>query len=466
MLDQLPEELLELCAESCSRFALKTLRRLCKTTKSSATKRLFSQVILKYERESALGCLAIMDDRNLRELVTTVTIRTSEPENRVAGVYRDQKRGGSQPEFDQCCKSLGKFANLRRLEVRHDEDCAQPPMHRWMPESAETIEFRDHVLSNVFFGLRSVLHPATKFEDLSIYNLQDMYLEDLQEGYGFKPIMKQLKRLALHIATEDPERIWLFWPNRLPADATVQPRSMVPMLQDYFLEDLRVQWLDTTASSLTSLALYADTYWGVYPACPLAVTHFPHLTDLALGKYTFAHDKQLDWVFNHRKTLRSLTLDDCPIVHEWYMEGGYGEFQPLVFDEDMARPQREHRKYETRWHDYFALIKDNLPGLRHFAMGEIHYPRDMSELAMAKRHKLGTFCSEQCYRVFVQGEFKDAWYHDDGTGLPLEDQPMLYDECGPEDGRWRPEYPNCYEEDMKALKELVDVVRARRRPRV
>ncbi|KJX94239.1 hypothetical protein TI39_contig4205g00006 [Zymoseptoria brevis] len=279
-----------------------------------------------------------MDDRNLRELVTIVTIRISEPVNRNAGVYRDQKRGCSQPEFDQCCKSLGKFPNLRRLEVRHDEDCAQPPMHRWMSESAETIEFRDHVLGNIFFGLHNALHPARKFEDLSIYNLQDMYLEDLQEGYGFKPIMKQLKSLALHIATEDPERIWLFWPNRLPADANVQPRAMVPMLQDYFEVDLRVQWLDTTANSLTSLALYADTYWGVYPACPLAATHFPHLTELALGKYTFAHDKQLDWVFSHRRTLKSLILDDCPIVHEWYMEGGYGEFQPLVFDEDMARP--------------------------------------------------------------------------------------------------------------------------------
>ncbi|SMR53172.1 unnamed protein product [Zymoseptoria tritici ST99CH_1E4] len=393
-----------------------------------------------------------MQSEHLRAFVTGVTILTSD---RAYGINFSKKERQVSRNFQRCCLMLGKFRNLRRIELRFDRDCGPPDDPRY--EFSETLAFRDRVFRMILQGLDNPSYRATRVDELSIHNLQDMKMETAQSRPGFKTMISQLKALSLSIATEHPG--FGVHPHRT--------RSNLPEIQNFFNNTLPVQWLRPSQNGLTRLALYADTYWGYYPACDLRALRFPCLTDLALGCYTFAHDHQLHWILEHRQTLQSLSLDDCPIMHEIYVPKTSKGSDPLPFDDDQPRLKTDAYvwEYKTRWHHYFTLIRTQLHKLMSFAIGETELDGSTGrthEIAMTHRSYLGATLAEGRYMRFHDEEYKVA------ETDPPEDlvvyldfaahnahEAERYEEYG--------EYPDCEEEDQKALDQLMEAVRRRAR---
>lgn len=77
------------------------------------------------------------------------------------------------------------------------------------------------------------------------------------------------------------------------------------------------------ARCLTTLALNIDPDYGFIPCLDVQPLHFPLLTSLSLCHFLFGHSGQGphdldDFVVRHKMTLRSLTLDSCPMLFdEW-----------------------------------------------------------------------------------------------------------------------------------------------------
>ncbi|KAK0738125.1 hypothetical protein B0T18DRAFT_239557 [Schizothecium vesticola] len=84
-----------------------------------------------------------------------------------------------------------------------------------------------------------------------------------------------------------------------------------------FMAELRTTVLapDCTAN-LRTLALYQTTFhFGFAPKLDLRGTHFPRLRTLALGRYTFTHAWQLEWLGGHGGTLEEVYFDDYIVIY-------------------------------------------------------------------------------------------------------------------------------------------------------
>lgn len=147
-------------------------------------------------------------------------------------------------------------------------------------------------------------------------------------------------------------------------------------------------------TQLTNLTLYADTYWGHFPSCPLDDLHFPNLQSLALGHYSFTHDSQLDWIFSHGQTLQILSLGDCPIIHHCTMYCGFDNNRVARTAKDCKNiwdSEDDTWKYEARWHNYFERTQAGLPKLKDFIIGHGEWdPWHTPHGPMVRRHLLKT----------------------------------------------------------------------------
>ncbi|EEH37452.2 hypothetical protein PAAG_07870 [Paracoccidioides lutzii Pb01] len=122
----------------------------------------------------------------------------------------------------------------------------------------------------------------------------------------------------------------------------------------------------------TLIPLLIHVLW-LYPKLDLRNSRFPSLRSLTLGRYSFVHDSQLDWILPHDLTIRNLYMENCIIFFEIEvnrynksqgpcpseMELGYGSGDPS------NRSMRYGASYTQRWHDYF-LASRVLRGTTHF----------------------------------------------------------------------------------------------------
>lgn len=110
-------------------------------------------------------------------------------------------------------------------------------------------------------------------------------------------------------------------------------------------------------SNLTTLELLSVSYWGYWPRIDLTPLFFPRLQVLALGKYTFTHFRQLNWITKHRN-LRKLYLYDCPIVSRIHLlcdfdKDGY----PVSGPGSNSRGPARVREYPATWTNYLDAIR-------------------------------------------------------------------------------------------------------------
>lgn len=160
-------------------------------------------------------------------------------------------------------------------------------------------------------------------------------------------------------------------------------------------------------ATLEHLTLYCDRHLGLCPALDLSVVHFPRLKSLALGKFTFAHGDQLDWILAHGPTLRELYLDNCWTIHHTRCYGTE-DTQP-VYPSAAREPWEPNeripcleRRYPRRWHHYFDSFRTGLPHLRHFRFGRSdwtnEYPFEKErDITIGLFDRYGTFRSMYGY---------------------------------------------------------------------
>lgn len=144
------------------------------------------------------------------------------------------------------------------------------------------------------------------------------------------------------------------------------------------MAELPAVWLQP-AENLTTLVLYQDHPFGFFPRLNLRGVRFPRLRTLALGRYTFSHEWQLDWLAEHGATLEELFLDSCTVLFTARVRPGCinAEAYPLwdratghhIHNAAAALGALETRFYSLTWARIFARVSNHLPALRRFGFG-------------------------------------------------------------------------------------------------
>lgn len=239
---------------------------------------------------------------------------------------------------------------------------------------------------------------------------------------------------------------------------------LIPEQHDFFEEDLPLYWLQPVQNHLVKLDLGRNGLWGYCPKAELRGLHFPKLKSLALREMAFSHDWQLQWILSHGETLKSLTLYGCVIAYGiWLADDHDAERYPrLTYDyrtwDSRDRNDVFHWSYEGRWNSFFDKMMEGLPYLCDMRYNA-DWPNDPE--TEIERHD---------YRIFYSAGFCGS---NERYLCPPEEWFPPFKRRGSHtharwpmgDGRFRSEvwYPDCLEEDQKALDELLKVVERRRR---
>lgn len=484
----LPDELLVLCCEHTDMLAARALRSTCKRFVPLATKRLFSHVHLLPTTESAKKARAILEDRELMPLVTSISIQASledwdgntdaHPDWDVPDVYANEPAYADDAEFGieingvlsktfkDMLADVGLFKNLRRVELKFDWEVVGDSGDD-SGNHKEWREYREPFFKNVLGALNDSDHPADKVHSLSIRNLHDLTDYDIMRSEDFKAVISRLDSLELSIATEE-------------CSASPEREIEYAERHRFFGKDLIEFWLAPMQENLANLKIYSNCYWGYLPKCDFRPLHFPRLKTLAFGNMTFTHDWQIDWIVSHGATLQSLTLDDCPIVHDALMYNNLDSERCVKLQDDYSlQDGGEHAAwtYPSRWHDYFRKLTAGLPRLRRFGVGhgpwDCGYSEDRATVPFEAAATLPAQLEAGRYVIFNGGigpcqwieprAAMDRYRDDDGIPKKITELEGQYDSCWDEDDdATPPSYPDCWDQDHEALDELMEAVNERR----
>ncbi|KAF2678099.1 hypothetical protein K458DRAFT_480996 [Lentithecium fluviatile CBS 122367] len=463
MFFQLPVELQRGCIQCLDVEGLKSFRLVNKDALAIATETLFGTVNLLPTYDNAEKLSFVREDATLNPLVRRVIFNT--PEDPLGYLFSG---GADESElldsFQDALLSVTKFSGLREVELRFAKDCALPgAWARFRGDVAETKEFRTAVLQAFFKGLAEQRELPVHVESLTIKNLQDGTDVSIYESDTFQAVRSRLKKLHLQIATENHEP---------------SPEDNVDFeaCQRYFDTELPEQWLKPLQPQLTYLTLYtAQCMWGFYPFCDLRRIHFPLLKSLALGNWTIVHEWQIDWLLSHGETLEELVLDDCPIVTALMMTDKQirPHWQDLVSLQTTRLGTRNYfKEVGLRWHHVFPRLRFGLPRLLHFAMGSGNW--EMQNM-FEERYELLNKCLWGRYYTFNIGTCPTPWAAgDDYEVLAYARMRRRKDKDARRatrflmmGGDWEHHpFPECDEEDLKAFRDLLDVVEKRQGVRV
>lgn len=365
-------------------------------------------------------------------------------------------------QFKQVIFDLGRFRNLRRVEIKFDQEVCGPSNEDLQSGNhREWKEYRDQFLEQLFKSLNDSEHPAANVRCLSIENLQDMVNVEIATSDDFKAVLARLDALELGIATEK-------------YDPSPENEIGITERHTFFGNYLAKYWLRPVQDHLLHLTLYCDTYWGYAPIFNCEAVHFPQLRSLALGNFTFFKHGQLQWILSHAGTLERLSLDDCPILHAGRVGKEVKPDNSLVYDIyeglEWDYDNEKFWTYEARWHDYLAMIKDGLPKLKRFAIGHGSWENlydDEEGSAFSSAPLTSAAMDVRRYCIFNYGIGPSQWV-ERGLDTAGDEQSGFYQVEGEEyDGVWEeeegpvPKPPMCKQEDEKALDELMRIVRAR-----
>ena len=430
---QLPVELRRLCVDNLhdDGETLKALRLANKELGTLATESLFQRAILNHTDESADKFVKLIQSP-LNPLMRHVVVNTSDdPEYSGGG----QDAAEVAETFGEAIVKMTEFQNLEEMELKYAQECAMDPDRD--KDVAETNEFRVQVMDFVLTALRR----AEKLKTLTIKNLQD-YHGEIFEGGEFAMARSRLTKLHLQIANECD-------------DASPENTIDYEALHDGFTRSLPLIWLKPLTHQLTHLTLYGgECLWGVWPFVDFReIPPFPHLKSLSLGNFVIAHDWQMDWIVAHSATLRQLILDDCSIpttmrLTEQQATPNFPNEAPFRIHPYAGKEYFVH--VALRWHNVFDRMRIGLPRLHHFAMGH----GDWNEgKAFEERYELANSIEDERYCMFDWGIGPSQWImysprRRSGYCFSVEQ-----DELVP--------FPQCKDEDQRALVKLLEVVEAR-----
>ncbi|CAG9983670.1 unnamed protein product [Clonostachys byssicola] len=368
---------------------------------------------------------------NLRHLIREITCDTW------VGLNFRYNAHASYPlpsEFLNALPYLRFFRNLSTLHVVFSSFCGHTFFDPY-ESIEETTDFRYRVLDTVFRSvagtwsaeqqaatdqtLQEMCYQMKYFEPvydqivpdvsdddiasriplktLTISNLGDYNDERLTNSDAFKSVLesKELVDLKLQITTQAYD----------PA-----PEEELYLCDKYdFFAALPSTWLSpTVAGNLNTMSLYCRDYWGWNPKMDFRAVRpglgvdsgFPNLKVLALGRYVFSHEWQVDWIAslgrqNGRGGLEELYLDNCPIMYHAYhlkpldesttvigkdkngdgivvSNEGYHRRDVLAHRPPTQRGggrTHDKREFPLRWHTILSQWNESMNGLRVFKMG-------------------------------------------------------------------------------------------------
>lgn len=444
--DSLPPEIVSIIANALDGdiSSLKTFRTVSKTCESVCTRLLFQEVKLLVNTRSMARLHCILGNSAIRHTVTSIRINTAEYTDKNLDTFDwDDRDEELLKLFNHYLSRLGRFRKLRSVNLTFSKSCVGPPLRRrwWASQVPESVSFRTDVLRSLFRGLNDTDNATLNFNDLTIENLQDWNEDVLAMSDDFQKVMAKTRRLQLQIATEHDESS----PTKF-----IEKRE----LHEFFGRQLSRDWLSHCAPHLTTLKLYAGTvHWGFVPKCVLP--HFPALVSLSLGRMTFTHDSQLQWLLSHAATLQELILDNSPIVvgAAWFGAldaDGY----PLDTSSVITADAPSTFTYSGRWHHYFRAFREHLHQLRTFGCG---FNSDHWEQAIAfqESHTLKPRLWPERYRNF------DTCWLERPPFATLNAEGAV--ERGAYDGSWvqAPCYPDCTDEDITELVKLREMMATR-----
>lgn len=469
MWTSLPVELQRQCLQSLDVASLCSLRLANKSISTIVTEILFQSVSLQPDEESAEKFHSVLGEEELRALVRTVIFNTSDDPD-----YRDgelRQEADLKPYYKQCLKKFTQFEKLREVQVKFARACAVPSTtSAWDREVVETVWFRTEVLRKLFKPLaRAIEEGGLEFFDtLTIKNLQDHVDGEIYRSENFKAVLARVNKLHLSIATETDDDC--------PEDS-INKRGC----HEFFNEDLLTHWLGPVQSHLTHLSLFAtECPWGFWPLCDLRKTHLPRLRSLSLGNWIIAHDWQIDWIISHAATLQELVLIDCPILSVAKMNdrealAHWPDIEP-IYTNTRFNTRIYLQEIKLRWHDVFARLHE-LTKLTKFG---VFLSQEGDEVDIfEERYKLGEefMCrwNRHCtsrdewnldrYCMFDMGLGPTQWVMGGSYWVMVKagDRHRVGSHVFYTGKKEREAYyfPQCDEEDMKALAELVKAVEGR-----
>ncbi|KXT18379.1 hypothetical protein AC579_8167 [Pseudocercospora musae] len=473
-IEDLPQELIDRFCMFADVPTLKSLRLTSKNCESAATRSLFSHVEVLPTEDSSNKCLELMSSPRLSILVKNLAFHTAiDPasdnedgeHNHRDSMYDGLIEGDDYEYFlpSPCydvLSGLAAFQELQHVSLTFSEHVHGDSLD-FASSARESMEFRDGVMIHL---LRSFIDPKSlqKFHQISLKNLQDSLHPSIKKGPKLKKLLSRLDSLSLQIATETH-------------DAAPELEIEMDERHEIFNTTLKKHFLTPIAANLHELKLFTTTglnthvYWGEYPQCDLRDVHFPKLQILGLGNFGFAYEWQLKWILSHADTLRTLVLDDCPIVIAGKTSQDM-EHAHIIPDTGGEEKDDEETfwTFDARWHTYLTRIKNELPNLTHFGMSCEMRGKDLENIHDAfSIYEVGAELSVHRYRVFNGGSLWDAatpyttFSKDvDGDGKKPEFE-LGWDE-DEDDGDKVVEFPNCWKEDQEALRELLDAVASRR----
>ncbi|KAF7549467.1 hypothetical protein G7Z17_g6356 [Cylindrodendrum hubeiense] len=365
----------------------------------------------------------IAQSEKLRPLVREITCDTWLGHT---AKYCDQFAFNHPAEFLNALPLIRCFHNLTSLHLRFSEHTKHEHIDAM---DTETDNFRYRVLDTVFhclagtwsaenqlemdekvlpysFEAEYVMAPAEVSElgpipikELTVSNLADYHDERFTESEVFKKVISSssLRDLKMSITLQEVEK---------DHDGEFQPADALWFREKYVMfESLPRTWLSpSVAGNLRVLSLYSRDYWGWNPKMDFRAIRpgsgpdsgFPNLKVLALGKYIFSHEWQIEWIeslgqMNASGGLEELYLDRCPILvqarHDAPADYGTtivgrdsdgnsvevsneGYYQmDAILEDDLFEPYMTYEDYPLRWHHIFPRWRESMKALKVFKMG-------------------------------------------------------------------------------------------------
>ncbi|KAH6974147.1 hypothetical protein BKA56DRAFT_428492, partial [Ilyonectria sp. MPI-CAGE-AT-0026] len=382
----LPLEVVTQIVSLLPRFAVLPLRCVNGQLELSATPYAFRSLRLQAFGNSPGHFIAIVESEKLSLLVREVTCDTWIGPG---FEYRGRERFEIPAEFLTALPFLGSLPNLKALHLRFHQDCAGHHSDRTVEE---TVDFRYRILDTIFqclagtwsdqrqrkldqsFGPNSVFAghqstqiPATKItrlpslNTLTISNLADFNDVRLTSSDAFKAILSSssLTDMRLFVTTDISD-----------SGRRIGWNSPYSDNLDMF-ESLPATWVLPVASNLRTLSLYSRGLWGWHPKADFRrIGPLPQLKVLALGKYTFSHQWQVDWVAS--LGLEEIYLDDCHILYQAQCPMPMDESTEGYIRRDVESaqdPTFRKLQFPLRWHTIFSHWRTSMLSLKVFKMG-------------------------------------------------------------------------------------------------
>ncbi|KAF7544726.1 hypothetical protein G7Z17_g9725 [Cylindrodendrum hubeiense] len=214
--------------------------------------------------------------------------------------------------FSQYC---GREGRVTRLTIEETGDFRYRVLDvifqclagTWSAERQQHIDQLLGLASSFDVSASDIVAAPISLSALTISNLGDYHDARLTESDAFKEVLasSSLVDLRIYIATQ--------------LSRFGQSRNICYRDKHTMFESLPATWLSQpVTSNLRVLSLYCYEYWGWLPKLDLRAVGggagLPNLKVLALGKYVFSHEWQVDWF--PTLGLEELYLDDCRMLYQ------------------------------------------------------------------------------------------------------------------------------------------------------